>query len=206
MLSPGPGGEESEEGQVRGLRGPQPFVFQSCFLCRWGHGLRHRFYFKADGRAFAQGLPGLSPRWFSCPSRLFRQGQRAGSVDLGGLKSFIAIQGPWSWGVFVQTVEVFPFGRISRVTRGTACFFLAVPHGRSVCGPECVVGVRWWVGAWLCPALSRGPTGHVSCLGKTSISLVLQLNSPLIYFEPLSVISWLSSFQWLHSCEPLCEM
>ena len=57
------------------------------------------------------------------------------------------------------------------------------------------MGVRWWVGAWLCPALNRGPTGHVSCLGKTSISLVLQLNSPLIYFEPVSVISWLSSFQ-----------
>lgn len=155
------------------------------------------FYFKANGRAFAQELPRPSPRWFSCPLHLFPPGPEGWASGLGRIGSFIGIQGAGAQAVFVQSrFEVFPLGKgISRVTRGTACFILAVPHGRSVCGPECVVDVRWWVGAWLCPALSKGPTGHVSCLGKTSISLVLQLNSPLIYFEPLSVISWLSSFQ-----------
>lgn len=63
------------------------------------------------------------------------------------------------------------------------------------------------VGWSLAVPCSEQRPGHVSCLGKTSISLVLQLNSPLIYFEPLSVISWLSSFQngYIH-VEPLCEM
>lgn len=165
MLSPGPGGEESEEGQVRGLRGASATCLPVLLPLQMGtRRQEHRFYFKADGRAFAQGLPGLSPRWFSCPSRLAhpRQGQRLGQWT-GRTESFIAIQGPWAQGVFVQSrFEVFPFGKgISRVTRGTACFFLAVPHGRSVCGPECVVGVRWWVGAWLCPALEQRP--HRAC-------------------------------------------
>ena len=54
--------------------------------------------------------------------------------------------------------------------------------GLLVLGPECVVDVGWWDGAWLCPALSKGPSGRVSCLGKASILLVLTVKQPLDLF------------------------
>ena len=79
--------------------------------------------------------------------------------------------------------------------------------GLFVLRPECVVDVGWWDGAWLCPALSKGPTGRVSCLGKASILLVLTVKQPLDLFSTIKCHFLVEQFpEWLHSCEPLCEM
>lgn len=186
MLSPGPGGEELEEGQVHGLRGASATSSRPASSADGDMEPRTLcFYFKANGRAFAQELPRPSPRRFSCPPHLFPPGPEAWACGLGRTESFIAIQGAGAQGVFVQSrLEVFPPGKgISGVTRGTACFVLGVPMaGLFMLRPECVVDVGWWDGAWLCPALSKGPTGRVSCLGKANILLVLTVKQPLDLF------------------------
>ena len=87
-LSPGPGGEGPEEGQVRGLRRASSHVPSRPTSSSDG-GREPRtlhFYFKANVRAFAQGLSGQLPRWFSCALHLFPQCQGAGPAVLGGPK------------------------------------------------------------------------------------------------------------------------
>lgn len=94
MLSPGPGGEEPEEGQVHGLRGASATSSRPTSSADGDMEPRTLcFYFKANGRAFAQELPRPSPRRISCPSHLFPPGPEGWASGLGRTGSIIPSRG-----------------------------------------------------------------------------------------------------------------
>lgn len=142
MLSPGPGGEELEEGQVHGLRGASATSSRPTSSADGDMEPRTLcFYFKANGRAFAQELPRPSPRPFNCPLHLFPPGPEGWASGLGKTEGFIATQGAGAQGVFVQSrLEVFPPGKgISGVARGTACFVWVFPWQVCLCSDQSVL-------------------------------------------------------------------
>lgn len=88
-LSPGPGGEESEEGQVRGLRGALATCLPDLLPLQMGTWCQEHCVFTSKQMAghLLKNCQDHRQDGFPAPCISSRQGQRAGPVDLGGLKA-----------------------------------------------------------------------------------------------------------------------